>query len=315
MTGDDRQSEQTKKDYKMKKGIEMNSAQDISNEATVAYYADQIKHEMKTATGAWRAVANLFASASNEFGTDSDKFKALVKETNFSRSKVYKLIAIANDGRLKMYEDTLQCVMAWTVMYEITTLKDHEFQRFTNIVYGDTVITIKEVNAARDKEIVIADPFKTLFSIQIDENALKAQLFSGDEYQELLDAIETIQNTMNYVRVQQTSVFENDVARFHSQVERFCDRLVRKKLHDEKTAFFANCEDSSKIALIKEALKEASADGDYDTAFALIDSEGVDYSELRNVAEETVRNLRHDKNASKATVYNAFANTEIRVAA
>lgn len=315
MTGDDRQSEQTKKDYKMKKGIEMNSAQDISNEATVAYYADQIKHEMKTATGAWRAVANLFASASNEFGTDSDKFKALVKETNFSRSKVYKLIAIANDGRLKMYEDTLQCVMAWTVMYEITTLKDHEFQRFTNIVYGDTVITIKEVNAARDKEIVIADPFKTLFSIQIDENALKAQLFSSDEYQELLDAIETIQNTMNYVRVQQTSVFENDVARFHSQVERVYHKLVRKAWNDEKTEFFTRCKHKSTIEEVKEDIQVQFDNGDYEEAFSWIGSDAFDQGEIWSNACEKVYADREKKYVLEASSDGIFSNKEMKLAA
>ncbi len=91
----------------MKEVIEMNSTQDISNAAQVNYYADKIKSEMKTATGAWRVVAQLFDDASNDFGTDSDKFKSLLIATNCSRSKVAVLIDVANDKRMKMYEDLL----------------------------------------------------------------------------------------------------------------------------------------------------------------------------------------------------------------
>ena len=297
----------------MKNDIEMNSAQETSNEASVAYFADKIKSEMKTATCAWRSVAELFAAASSQFSTDSDNFKQLLKATNFSRSKAYKLIAIANDDRLKMYEDMLQCVSAWTVMYEITTLKGDEFQRFINIIQGDTVVTSNEVNAARVKEAVISDPFKTVFNIQIDENAMKADLFSSDEYEELLAALETIQNTMNYVRVQKTECFEREVSRFNDHAARVYDKLVRQTLSEQSKAYFASCKTKAQILKVKEELKVAA--DDYDTAFALIDSDGVDCSELRKRAEDLVRNLRHDKNASKATAFNAFANTEIRVAA
>jgi hypothetical protein len=299
----------------MKNDIEMNSAQETSNEASVAYFADKIKSEMKTATCAWRSVAELFAAASSQFSTDSDNFKQLLKATNFSRSKAYKLIAIANDDRLKMYEDMLQCVSAWTVMYEITTLKGDEFQRFINIIQGDTVVTSNEVNAARVKEAVIADPFKTLFSIQIDENAMKAQLFSGDEYQELLEAIETIQSTMNYVRVEETKVFENDVARFHSQVERVYAQLVRKTWNEEKKAFFARCKCKTTIAEVKEDIQTLFDNGDYKEAFSLIDSDGFDQAQLFNDAFTKVHELRERKFDENAAAAEALANKKIKIAA
>ena len=314
----------------MKEVIEMNSTQDISNAAQVNYYADKIKSEMKTATGAWRAVAQLFAAASNEFGTDSDKFKSLLIATNFSRSKVAKLIAVANDERLKIYEDTLQSVSAWTVMYDITTLSDDEFQKFIASVDSDTVITTKEVNAARVKETVIADPYKTVFSIQVDENAIKAQMFSGDEYQELLDAIETIKSTMNYVRVQQTNLFENDVARFAAELDREYNKQVRKSLFDglksslstHRTHMSWNKDwapehRKSAATLLKidrERVEGFYATGEIEKAFSVA---GVDFdqSKLWEIATRNVHKMRETKFAMKASAADAFANTEIQVAA
>ena len=294
---------------------ELKSAQDIGNETSVAYYADKIKVEMKTATGAWRAVAELFAAAANEFSTDSDKFKSLMKATNFSRSKVYKLIATATDERLKMYEDTLQSVMAWTVMYEITTLSDVEFQKFIASVDSDTVITIKEVNAARVKETVVIDPYKTVFSIQIDENAIKAQLFSGDDYQDLIDAIETIQNTMNYVRVQETDLINNDAARFYSELDREYKKQVRKVWSEAKSAFISNSKSKQTIAEVKEDIQAQFNAGDYKAAFSFIGSDAFDQNELMNFATRKVYEMREKKFALKASAADAFANNEIQVAA
>ena len=294
---------------------EMKSTQDISNEAAVAYYADKIKSEVKTATGAWRNVAELFAAASNEFGTDSDKFKALVKATNFSRSKVIKLIAIANDERLKAHEAKFQRLDAWTVMYEITTLTEDEFQKLVSAITSETVITIKEVNAARVKEPVTVDPYKTVFSIQIDVNAIKAQMFSGTEYQELVDAIETIQNTMNYVRVQETNVFENDAARFHAELYREYNKQVRKVWNDEKKAFIAQSKSESTISEVKEDIQAQFNNGEYEAAFAFIGSDAFDQSKLMNTATRNVYEKREEKFGVKASAADAYANTEIQIAA
>ena len=295
---------------------ELKSIQDFANETPVAYYAVKIKAEMKTATGAWRAVAELFAAAANEFSTDSDKFKSLMKATNFSRSKVYKLIATATDERLKMYEDKLQSVIAWTVMYEITTLTNDEFQKFIASVDSDTVITIKEVNAARVKETLPPDPYKTVFSIQIDVNAIKAQLFSGKDLQELVAALETIQNTMNYVRVKKTSLIENDAARFADEFEREYDKLVRKLYDDEKTALIASDASTKEdIAKNQDQIQSLFSERRYAEVFSLIRSDALDQSALAKIAENIVINKREQKFVPLARPYNAFANTEIRVAA
>lgn len=305
----------TERETIMTNTIQIQSAQDITNTANVSYYVDKIKNEMTVATGAWRNVAELFAAASNEFGNDSDKFKALVKATNFSRSKVAKLIAIANDQRLKTHEEIVQCVDAWTVMYEMTTLTNDEFQEFISSVKGETVITKKEVNAARVKETVKVDPYKTVFSIQIDVNAIQAQLFSGTDYQELIDAIETIQNTMNYVRVQETTLFENDAARFYSELDREYKKQVRKIWNDEKKKFIARSKCQKTIAEVKEDIQAQFNGGDYEAAFSFIGSDAFDQSEIMNIATHNVYEKREKKFSLNASNAALFANTAIQVAA
>ena len=305
----------TERETTMTNTFQIQSAQDITNTANVSYYVDKIKNEMTVAMGAWRNVAELFAAASNEFGNDSDKFKALVKATNFSRSKVAKLIAIANDQRLKTHEEIVQCVDAWTVMYEMTTLTNDEFQEFISSVKGETVITKKEVNAARVKETVKVDPYKTVFSIQIDVNAIQAQLFSGTDYQELIDAIETIQNTMNYVRVQETTLFENDAARFYSELDREYKKQVRKIWNDEKKKFIARSKCQKTIAEVKEDIQAQFNGGDYEAAFSFIGSDAFDQSEIMNIATHNVYEKREKKFSLNASNAALFANTAIQVAA
>ena len=238
---------------------EIKSLQDLTNVASVAYYTDKIKSEIKTSTGAWRNVAGLFAAAFNEF--------------------------------------------------------DDEFQKFINDVTTDTIITSKEVNDARVKEAVKFDPYQTVFSIQIDVNAIKAKMFSGEDYKELVDAIETIQNTMNYVRVQETNLFENDAARFHAELNREYNKQVRKAWNDEKKKFIARSKCEKTIAEVKKDIQAQFNDGDYDTAFSFIGSDAFDQNKIMNIAAFNVYEKREEKFSLKTSAADAFANTEIQVAA
>lgn len=305
----------TESETTMTNTIQIQSAQDITNTANVSYYVDKIKNEMTVATGAWRNVAELFAAATNEFGTDSDNFKSLMIQTKFSRSKVTKLVAIANDERLKKNEAKLQCIDAWTVMYEITKLDESEFKKFIKSVSADMFITIKDVNNARVKKTVTVDPYSTVFSIQIDAYAIKAQMFGGDDYQELMDAIETIQNTMNFVRVKETKVFENDTARFYGEVDREFNKQVRKVWNDEKKKLLARTNCKVTKSEVKEEVQATFNEGDYEAAFAYIGSDALDKNDLYNRAISNVYAKREMKFSNQVASPDAYANTEIQVAA
>jgi hypothetical protein len=277
------------------------SNEDIS----VRDYAARIKKQISNAATAWHEVARLFAEAVNEFGLKSDAMKSLLKQTNFSESKAVKLIAIANSKRLQDNAETFKSVDAWTVLYAITTLADDEFERLVNDVDEETVITQSVVNRAKAKHEREVDNYKTLFTVQIDECALKSQLFGEDEYNELMNAIQIIQDTMNYVRVQKTNRYENEVARFSDEVEKQMNKNIRKLFAEERKN--SKADDENK-AIAQEAMQER----DYEFAFECLRSIALDIDMQRSKAQSEVRKKREEKFNDKANDYDAYANTDIQ---
>ena len=153
-----------------------------NSENAVSDYADRIKKQLEASTTAWRTIADILAAASEEFGMDSDMMRSLLKQTKFSTSKASKLISIANSARLNANANLFSSVDAWTVLYSVTQLTDEEFTRLIDSIDEGDVITASTVSGARNKTDQKSDPYKTVFSIQIDVNALKATLFSDAEY-------------------------------------------------------------------------------------------------------------------------------------
>lgn len=279
-----------------------------NEDISVRDYAARIKAEIATAATAWKEVARLFSEAANEFGLKSDAMRSLLKQTLFSESKAVKLIAIANSERLQENVGTFECVDAWTVLYAITALKDDEFERLLEKVDADTVITQSVVNSVKEKAVSEVDNYKTVFTVQIDEYALKSQLFNEDDYNELMNVIQTIQDTMNYVRVQKTNRFENEVARFTDDVEKAMNKSIRKLFTQERKNSTVDEEG-------KAFASEAMQDRDYVTAFDYLNSIALDLDEQRSEAQTTVRQKREEKFLDVANAYDACANTAIKTAA
>jgi predicted HNH restriction endonuclease len=141
-------------------------------------------------------------------------------------------------------------------------------------------------------------------------------LFSGVDYQELRDVIDTIQNTMNYVQVVRTSLIENDAARFADEFEREYDKLVRKLWDDEKKALIASDASTKEdIAKNQDQIQSLFSERRYEEVFSLIGSDALDQEALAKIAQNNVTNKREKKFIPLARPYNACANTEIRVAA
>lgn len=281
----------------------------LSNQdLAVGEYVARIKAEMTKATTAWKSIAHILAAAVNDFGWQSDLMRSLLKQTKFSESKASKLIAIANSSRLKHHTDDLKSVEAWTVLYQITTLSDEEFKRLLDQVDADTVITQSNVHAVRTKDERKTDNYKTLFNIQIDENAIKSSLFSEDDYNELLIAVQNIQDTMNYVRVLKSARYESEVARFHDDVEREVNKLIRKVFAKEKQSSSASIKN-------KNLATDLMHDRKYTDAFDTLKATTLDIDGIRTEAQKNVRNKREEKFIHLASDYDAFANTAILQAA
>lgn len=287
-----------------------------SNETAVATYVDRIKKHMSDATFAWRQIAEILAAAADEFGFDSDKMKSLRKQTGFSKSKASKLITIATSKRLRDHYATFETTNAWTVLYEITKLTDDEFATLLGNVDPDEVITQKDVNNARKKIEKEVDPYKTVFSIQIDVNAIKSGMFSGSDYQELHDAIETIQNTLNHVRVVETNQFDNEAARFYAEIEREFDKVTRAEFNAAKKSYKKRTKDKTLFGpYTAEELAQLMREKDYATAFDALDSDRFDQSRLYNAAINNAYKKREKKFGPLVRPHDEYANTEIKSAA
>lgn len=289
-------------------------------DVAVRDYAARIKEQISNAATAWKEVAQLFAQAASEFGLKSDAMKSLLKQTNFSESKAVKLIAISKSKRLLENAETFNHVEAWTVLYAITALTNDEFDRLLKEVDEATVITQSVVNRAKTKQKREVDDYETVFTIKISATALKA----GEvEYSELQDAVQNIQDTIKYVRVDETALFENDVSRFYNEVQKKFQSLATalvnaemKKYRTKNQAYFKKYELYGNLN--KDEMNELKRDCNFAEA---LDAMGVadilDQETLYNQAHSLVVKAREEKYKARLQKISAFAfaNNEIQVAA
>ena len=287
-----------------------------SNETPVLVYVEKIKKHIGDATHAWRQVAEVFASAADEFHFESDKMKSLMKQTGFSKSKASKLISIHKCKRLRECYSTFRMTNTWTVLYEITKLNDQEFEKLLGLVDGDEIVTQRLVNMSRTKKTTEPDPYKTVFSIQVDINALKSNSFSGNDYQELMEMIEEIQNRLNHIRIIETPEMENDAIQHLKELDREFDKVVRKEFVDAKKAYISKASVKDRFGrFTKDELNDLIKSKSFAEAFDAIDSDRFDQARLYSVAETNLSNTRRKKFVPKMRPHNEYANTSIQLAA
>ena len=207
-----------------------------TNQNTVSTHTiiETIKEEMVKQTTAWRAIAEQFAIAYNQYGSDSDAYKSILKATGFHSSTAYKLAQIGGDARLS--DPAFERVSAWTVLYEISRMTNEEIEtlkyrlgRMHGYTGTPTASMVKKIRFPEPKKV---DPYQSAFNIRIDKNALKGGLFDGDAYESLVDLVAQIQNTVPYVRVDMTNVYENDVSQSMSEIARKRDVIAREKVRE-----------------------------------------------------------------------------------
>ena len=71
----------------------------LPNTKSVNDFIGYIRERLERSTTSWREIAEAFAEAKEMFGGESDSFRSLCKETNFSKSTAHKLAAIASSER------------------------------------------------------------------------------------------------------------------------------------------------------------------------------------------------------------------------
>ena len=190
-----------------------------------------IKTEMAKATVAWKVIAQAFSDAEEQYGSGSDSFSQILKATRFSKSTAMKLIKVARCKRISNNADMLDRVQAWTVLYEISTLTDSQFDELINSICDDDIVTSGMVKKCKETEPKPIDQYKAAFEIRIDEFALKGGSFDGDNYEKLVDLIAQIQNKIPYVRVVSADLYENSVAKHMSDLERFKEQIMHEEFY------------------------------------------------------------------------------------
>lgn len=194
-------------------------------------FIETIKAELAKQTQAWRVIAKQFALAFDQFGSDSDAYKAILKATGFNEKTAYKLTQIGNDSRLT--DPAFERVVAWTVLYEISLMSDDEIQTLKaqlSSFKSNGIPTAAMVKKIRFPETKEADPYQSVFNIRIDKNALKSSKFDGSAYETLVELIAQIQDTVPYVRVDETDLYENETRRELAEIDRVKERIVREKV-------------------------------------------------------------------------------------
>jgi hypothetical protein len=207
---------------------------DLSNKKPVGEFVVFIKQQLEASTQSWRKVAEAFREASEMYGLESNSYKELLKATNFHKSKVSKLIAIASSERLKRYSNQLSSVQSWATLYEVTTLTDEQFSTLCtdyNLDDPDVRPSLTESNVRSFKiKKLVASPFKRFAYISIDEDALKGGLLDGAALEALHNTLKEFGDTSPYIQVVETGVDEADAALYMKQVETKMYALTRKKL-------------------------------------------------------------------------------------
>lgn len=204
------------------------------NQKPVEEFAEFIRQRVQCSTKNWWKIALAFVEAQEMYGSDSDSFKRLMKLTNFSKSTVSKLIAVAASERLKTYSEKLSAVLSWGTLYVITTLNDEQFQALKDARGLDDVtalppfISQPEVEALKRTKAE-KSPFKTYVKVQIDEDAVKGDLFTGEDWEALNELINNLTAISEYVKVKVVDLGEKEAASETVRLKNKALQLARRE--------------------------------------------------------------------------------------
>jgi hypothetical protein len=213
----------------------MSKSNFVSSDGIIA----TIKKALENQTTSWKTIATQFALAYDQFGGDSDEFKKICKATDTSYKSAMKLKNIASDPRVS--DPVLSTVSAWTVLYEATKLDDEQFAKLKQTVKSKKVLpTAPMIRKILNPETPMSDPYQTVFTIKIDKNAMKSQLFDAEAYSDLLSLVAKIQNTVPSVKVEKSDVFESESSKFFAEVSKASESVARGKLESAKDAYRAD---------------------------------------------------------------------------
>ena len=204
----------------------------MKNFITATEIIDAIQSEQKSMTSSWREIAKQFALAYDQFGSDSDAFKGILKATNFTYDKAMKLKDIGFKSHIN--DPIFDRVAAWTVLHAATKLDAKQMktlkQQLRQSIKTD-VPTLAMIKSILNPEVKTSDPYQKVFTIKVDRNAIKGDLLDADAFTKLQNLVAEIQNTVPYVRVDAVDVFDSETTKFFADVERTTKTICRERLN------------------------------------------------------------------------------------
>lgn len=185
----------------------------LVNVKPVEDFVSYIRNRIESANRNWIEIAQAFAEAKDMYGNGSKNFKDLCERTNFSQSKIAKLLAIVSSDRLKKYAVQLSSVHSWGTLYAIASLTDEQFNQFREHYKLDDPATVAPFISQEDVAKLRKGPmqqsvFRSYSVIQIDDEAVKGGLLSGAEFEELERLLAKIEQMSSYVKVKRSEIEE-----------------------------------------------------------------------------------------------------------
>ena len=284
----------------------------VGNEILIDQYVTDIKSELCNSTSAWKRIAEIFAAAQEQFGRKSKAMSELAKKTEFGTSKVDKLVQIAKSKRLKSESNFFSEVTTWTVLYEVTTLDDAQYQTLLSKLTAGERLSLRLITSIRKPKDEAPNPFQQFAVIQLDMNAVRTGLIDQDEYETLVQAIQMIADRVPYVKVIQNDLIEKDDAKRTTELSREITKVTHKAFMVERDKFLNRIKVKygsdywkKRRAELREVTDHLITDGNFAAAFELIESDLYDPQNFYSEAAEKIWNRREAKFGTRVT--NPFA--------
>lgn len=274
----------------------------IDNEIEIDQFVADIKSELANSTSAWKRIAEIFAAAQEQFGRKSKAMTELAQKTEFSTSKIDKLVQIAKSKRLKSDTNFFSEVKTWTVLYEVTTLNDEQYETLLSKLSAGEHLSLRLISSIRNPKDDTPNPFQQFAVIQLDLNAVRAGLIDQDEYETLVQALQTIADRVTHAKVIQNDLIEKDDAARTPELTREMAKVTYRAFVDERDKFLNRVKVKHGTEYFKKRrveLREVTdhlvTESDFAAAFELIESDQYDQAKFYSEAVAKIWSRREAK--------------------
>lgn len=204
------------------------------NTKSVEEFASFIRTRFQAVNKNWWEIAAAFSEARDMYGKGSSRFKELCKLTRFSESTITKLISIITSDRLRKYAVSLSSVHSWGTLYAISSLTEEQFDAFKNHYKLDSPETLAPFITQADvgrfkKEPTPRSVFRGYAMVQVDDEAVKGGLLTGDEFEELLNLLKKLETLSSYVAIKRLGNDEKEELSRLNRVEDKVQQIIRRK--------------------------------------------------------------------------------------